>query len=163
MDNNEFLVIQGTLKNIREDFQNIMKDVKEDIKYIRTKQDTNDTKFLNFQKDISMDLQQSHMMFDKKLDMFIENQKNENKLLEEKIKDIHEIKERLPNEKLDFNIVKEIIEHYKDNKDFIQKVKLGIKEKLVFAGFILVANLGLLFLIKPILIKLGVDVTKLFP
>lgn len=88
---------------------------------------------------------------DKKLDLFIIEQNHINEVNEEN-------ESYIPTEKIDWDIVKEMVCLFKENKNFYKKMKFTIKEKIIFAIIILCINLGLYVFVTPLLIKLNIPI-----
>lgn len=161
MDNNEFLALMGTVKNISEN-----------TNYIRERQDRLITEVSDTKLNLSKEIQDLHLMMnakddklEKKLDILVEDQKIKNETFEKNdmklSRAIEAISRKLPSTDIDWKALSEMVEKWKENKDFEKKIKLSLKEKIVFGVIMLASNAGLLFVIIPIFKLFGIDITAL--
>jgi hypothetical protein len=118
-----------------------------------------------FKRDISLDLQNIHLTIEKKFDMLIESQNIKNECFEKNdqklARAIESMNKKLPHDEIDWAALGEMVQHYKDNKDFEKKIKLTLKEKFAFGIIMLASNAGLLFIVIPVLKLINIDITKI--
>jgi hypothetical protein len=144
-----------------------IKNINENTNYMKKKLDDHVLTDENFKRDISLDLQNIHLTIDKKLDLFIEDQKIKNETFEKNdmklSRAIEAIIKKLPPDNTDWKYFSELIDWFKDKKDENKKIKFSLKEKFALMIMMLISNASLLFVIIPLFKLFGIDLTKLKP
>jgi lipopolysaccharide export LptBFGC system permease protein LptF len=142
-------------------------NINSNTNYMRERLDKHIENDETFKRDISLDLQNIHLTVDKKLELFIEDQKVKNETFEKNdmklSRAIESIVKKLPPEGTDWKYFSEIIEWFKDKKDENKKIKFSLKEKFALMIMMLISNASLLFIIIPLFKLFGIDLTKLKP
>jgi hypothetical protein len=154
MPNESWTALMGAIKNINEN-----------TNYMRKKLDDHITKDDDFKRDISLDLQNIHLTIDKKLDLFIEDQKIKNETFEKNdmklSRAIEAVVKKLPREDINWKAFLEMLNQWVDNKEFAKKFKFTLKEKLILSGIIITCNAGLYIITAFLISHFGIDISKI--